>query len=72
MIVGCYSMDLYCSNDARCVGEIGPYQRQVRFCGFTGETAAQCRKEARKIGWKFINGDVICPKCTAVRKTDNL
>jgi hypothetical protein len=58
MIVGCYSMDLYCDGSP-CV-TTRAYQNQ-----FTGETASECRKEARRIGWRFdlTARKAYCPAC---------
>lgn len=59
MIVGGYSLHLYCS---RANAEHGfnefPHQ-------FTGETGPECRAEARKIGWKLDmkSHTAVCPKC---------
>jgi hypothetical protein len=44
MVVGCYSMDLYCDTPRHVYG--GPSQ-------FTGHTEGECLKEARSRGWKF-------------------
>ncbi len=63
MIVGCYTMDLYCANwhdkdPSTCVGVSPGYAPQ-----FTGQTEAQCKRQARKAGWKFSRWDAICPAC---------
>lgn len=60
MIVGCYSLHLYCDipNDShkhRLHGE------------FTGDTSSEARQKARNEGWKFNRDQkrVICPRCIA-------
>lgn len=61
MEVSSYAMDLYCDID-------NPQHLYNEFPhSFTGETNAECKKQARKRGWKFKkDGTVVCPKC--VRK----
>jgi hypothetical protein len=59
MIVGCYDMQLYCDNTEahQGYGENEPAE-------FTGETAAGCRRQARKAGWRFTqDGRVFCRRC---------
>lgn len=57
MIVGCYSMDLYCRNDFRHADGVRPAQ-------FTGRTFAACKRDAIGAGWRFHrDGDVTCPRC---------
>ena len=57
MIIGCYTLDLYCDNkDCYTVGM--PHQ-------FTGPSAMHCYKQARAIGW-IINlqkSKAYCPRC---------
>ena len=71
MIVGGYTLDLYCDNkstqhahgwiDINDVGR-GKFPKQ-----FTGRTYTGCAAEARRNGWK-IKGDVaICPDCRQKR-----
>lgn len=57
MIVGCYSMDLYC--DVKDAFGCRAYPGQ-----FTGRTESECIRKARKAGWRVVkNGspDVACP-----------
>lgn len=63
MIVGCYSMDLYCDNDHKTDGTAREYQL-AKPGQYTGHTEADCKRDARKEGWKFKrNGKVYCPAC---------
>lgn len=56
MIVGCYSLDLYCRNESR--------HDSVRPAQFTGRTFAACKRDAIASGWRFhLDGDVSCPRC---------
>lgn len=63
MIVGCYSMDLYCDNEACAASNIG----------FTGRNRTQATREARQAGWSVKHatdeqtGVCFCPSC---RKPD--
>jgi len=63
VIVGCYTMDLYCDceSDRHDHGEF-PHQ-------FIAHKYSQCKRQAQKEGWVFKrNGtDAVCPKCS--RKT---
>ena len=59
MIVGCYSMDLYCDCklclDARAND---PYLwRPAQFCGYS---QADTVRQARKAGWKFSSDWMYC------------
>lgn len=69
MIVGCYSMDLYCENRDNKVCLDDRYV-SVQFQA-TGRTERDCLKDARAFGWKFPIKDgmrlAFCPKCKGVR-----
>lgn len=63
MIVGCYSIDLYCdSGKEKPYGAAGHWSEPDTFAG---ESFAECAREARKAGWKIDrkNGIAICPNC---------
>ena len=61
MIVGGYTLDLYCDSEKCPVGfKAGRWS-------FTGPTKARCMREARKGGWKIRLGKAICPKCAVAR-----
>ena len=71
MIVGGYSLDLYCVHEKLPVA----YQSRAESCPpghhwwdefpheYYGNTERECKRQARKSGWKFINGDAVCPRC---------
>jgi hypothetical protein len=69
MIVGGYSLNLYC--DAENHPEYHKMTLEQRRNPdlepgeFYGETASQCRKQARKAGWRInlVEQTVICPFC---------
>lgn len=67
MMAACYTLDLYCDNEA----DAGNVHRWNEFPHqFTDELGSECRKEARKKGWLIKrNGDVICPKCVKLGLT---
>jgi len=59
MIVGCYTLDLYCDqkNDKHVHGEF-PHT-------FTAEHGSNCRSRAKRKGWILTHaGNAICPKCS--------
>lgn len=65
MIVGCYTLDLYCENqdDPRHKWNAFPVQ-------ITGETFNGCAWKARKAGW-MINrktGICLCPLCSGKKR----
>jgi len=70
--VGCYTLDLYCDNEdeeltlpgkAHVQGHPGFYKYFA--WQFIGETAAQCRRVARRTGWTWkLDGQVLCPICS--------
>lgn len=65
MIVGCYVMDLYCDSGQGCRAhdQYGP--RIGRLAVYTGHTEAECKRAARKAGWKFKGAQCFCPACIA-------
>jgi hypothetical protein len=59
-IIGCYSLDLYCCRK-------NPAHKHSEFPhNYTAETGGECRKDARKDGWKLNLRDqtAVCPKCS--------
>jgi hypothetical protein len=73
MLVGCYSVDLYCENAS---GEHGEKTCRVgwEYGGppvYTGETLGECIRAARKDGWTITNDrprKTFCPRCTKARR----
>jgi hypothetical protein len=66
MMVGCYTLDLYCDNSSddfhedRARGHpYGAFPKQ-----YTGRTEARCIRAARRDGWLISRKRVICPVCT--------
>lgn len=62
MIVGCYTMHLYCGNPAcKTMRHHEGSTFMIAAMGeFTGETAAACRRQARRWGWVFHGDEVWC------------
>ena len=63
MIVGCYTLDLYCREAKRehkygDANEVGTGK-----ASFYGNNITKTREQARKAGWKFVGDDVLCPAC---------
>jgi hypothetical protein len=66
MIVGCYSLHLYCDNVPDRPWQPGDLHDWSEFPHeYDGdETGAQARKRARKKGWALRrDGTALCPKC---------
>ena len=67
MITGCYALHLYCRHSSVSTG--APVtDTEIRRHGqgpaeFTGPTLRAARREARRLGWRFRGGDVVCPAC---------
>lgn len=71
MIVGCYSVDLYCENAEQHVngcrvgwGFHGPPN-------YTGNTESECLRSARVDGWLFTRDTprkAYCPACAKLRR----
>ena len=64
MIVGCYTLDLYCENLGPWPDKHGhdfkefPHQ-------YTAELGSKCRKNAQRAGWKLTkDGRAYCPRCS--------
>ncbi len=49
LIVGCYTLDLYCVVDNT-------------FGQFTGRTESECIRAARRSGWRVSSTRVLCPQ----------
>lgn len=66
MIVGCYSLDLYCARDKISNGpEAGTATHPYDYFPhqYTGTNERDCRAQARKRGWRFYGGEAYCPLC---------
>jgi len=71
MIVGCYTLDLYCDcervNDT--TGQCGCGVRHLAYDYFrvvsqyTGRNERECLRQAKRDGWKISKGTVTCPLC---------
>lgn len=72
MIIGAYTLNLYCVNDPVGGGEgcKNPHILMPDRTGeFVGQNERSARRRARRSGWRFTKGDVICPWCTG-KKTE--
>lgn len=71
MIVGCYSMHLYCdtgNTEAGMPGDDGnttPHDwERPGTAEFTGTSEADCKRQAVALGWRFTRDRrAICPMC---------
>jgi hypothetical protein len=68
MIVSCYSMDLYRVNIPTGVWKHDDMTYGYGTGQFIGRTEGECKGEARRKGWRFVGGDVICPHCVKAGK----
>lgn len=64
MIVGCYSLHLYCDFD-RHEKDTHTFPHE-----FTGRTEGECFKDARSKGWKIYPKDdkAKCPRCVELER----
>lgn len=75
MIVGGYTMDLYCDNDVeqpwytKGHSKPGDYGTETYPDTYYAQTRAQCIKMARKAGWTFRRDGTLdkCPTCNKVK-----
>jgi hypothetical protein len=73
MIVGCYSLDLYCDNyiiDPTVVEDKWGHRYDDFPDQFTGFSRAECVRNARRRGWivNICGKKAYCPKCAGLRK----
>ena len=72
MIVGGYSLDLYCENWAVPPDEVtdrcGHKCREDGVDSFVGHNRAECVRAARRVGWRinFAKGTAYCPLCSGI------
>ena len=61
MIVGCYSLDLYCDNEKVHKDEY-PGMKSIELQGRSRES---CLRQARQVGWKINiqKWTCYCPQC---------
>ena len=63
MIVGGYTLHLYCETEHPMDGEMEDY-RAAHATEFAGRDERAAKRNARAAGWKFYKGDrVLCPLC---------
>jgi len=70
MIVGCYTIDLYCDTPG-C--QFSVEQRTGdKVAQYTGETYQECARKARKNGWQLSADRQVatCPACCNQRHRD--
>ncbi len=59
MLVGCYTLDLYCDNFKAIEHKFGDFPQQ-----YTDEFGSACRRLAREDGWLIKSDKQLCPKCS--------
>ena len=56
---GCYVLHVYCDDPGHTLWRDGFPEWE-----YTGETRAECRRQAKRDGWKYRkDGTTICPAC---------
>jgi hypothetical protein len=71
MIVGGYELHLYCMKGDDCPNTPpkASHWAGEGYCGkFSGYNERAAKKGARRAGWVFVGGDVLCPTCAFSRK----
>jgi hypothetical protein len=69
MIVGCYDMHLYCDGEGCKTWSkyVEAFLDQVAEGEYSGRTAADCIRQAKKHGWRFnMRGQCKCKRCVGV------
>ena len=67
MIVGGYTLDLYC-DEKDCKHEYDPRWHPVQY---VGELGSRCRKQARQDGWLLSRDEKTkCPDCMRIPALD--
>lgn len=66
MIVGGYSLHLYCDDPSHKVRH--PHQFQSLDAEIDGPNELDCRRQARARGWLFRAGKCICPVCAKANR----
>jgi hypothetical protein len=71
MIVGCYTLDLYCDRDnpdGYTIADIPEHGFREFPHQFTGHTEGVCMRDAKRRGWRFQDGKAYCPRCAVTLK----
>jgi hypothetical protein len=69
MIVGCYTMDLYCDNRGEThIEEMQIHGHDKWPIQYTGHTEGKCKHKARQDGWRLGKEKQLCPVCTGKNK----
>lgn len=67
MIVGCYTLDLYCDRQGKHPDGIHAFEEFPH--QYTHEFGSVCRARARRAGWLLgRDGSALCPKCSGKAK----
>lgn len=70
MIVGGYSLDLYCDYPDDSFEHMGLAEYPGPGKGFFfAETGESARKQARQVGWSVWKGKCLCPYCKKLGRT---
>jgi len=70
MIVGGYSLHLYC--DGPFHAELHPVRLTSLDAEFEGHDERDCNRQAKRRGWHLRKGIAICPDCYAVTRTQTV
>ncbi len=65
VIVGCYTLDLYCDNSSSDNNHTYDEFPHI----YTNEVGSICRKLARMDGWFIGKEKQLCPKCSGKKST---
>lgn len=55
-------MHLYCGNGRACKGITATWH-QPTFADINGHRLGDCKKGAKRMGWRFVNDDCYCREC---------
>lgn len=66
MEAGCYTLDLYCDDPNH--GARHPHRVSSLDAQYIGQTYADCKRQAKADGWKWVDDKNICKRCTEENK----
>jgi len=61
-------MSLFVDNVTACCDDCGYYQAINETIVLERSIVSEVKNKAKEKGWKYINGDLLCPNCIELKK----